>query len=259
MRVALSKVTMDIVTNDDVDHALRIIKEMNVDAPKDQPVKVEMSTEELQAIAAPLVEEDEDSVIFDDQIPGVLEPVDESKVEEKPKKPRKSRQSPSAKAGHSVMGGGVFNDSKKPAKSNPADAKSAFAADPLDDPVEKVEQPVDDIPFKADMNSKKAEDSDFFPKSGMKYPGPVVDSKEDDIDLTEVKPAPAKVLQMPVKLEKKVFLAKVRDAITHCSSDEVGEILEGISGHRSTRDIHDDHYDEIIIELDALLAKKVAG
>ena len=228
---------MDISSQDDLQYALQIIRELQEEAkPKDIETKVELTADELQAVAAPLVEEDEDSVIFDDQIPGVPEPVDTSKVEEKPKKPakpRKSRQSPSAKAGHSVMGGGVFNDSKKPAKPSPADAKSAFAADPLDDPVEKVQQPVDDIPFEAD--------------------------KEEDIDLTEVKPAPAKVIQMPNVLDKKIFLAKVRDAITHCSSDEVGAILEGVSGHRSTRDIHEDHYDEIIVELDALLAKKVAG
>jgi len=129
------------------------------------------------------------------------------------------------------MGGGIFNDSKKPAKSNPADAKAAFAADPLDDPLEKVEQPVDDIPFEAD--------------------------KDDDIDLTEVKPAPAKVLQMPIKLDKKVFLEKVRTAITHCSSDDVGSIMEEVSGHRSTRDVHEDHYGEIVAQLDTLLAGAV--
>ena len=252
MKISLSKVAMDISSQDDLQYALQIIRGMQDDAkPKDIETKVELTADELQAVAAPLVEDDEDSIVYDDQIPGLPEPFDKSKVEEKPvkkpAKPRKSRQSPSAKAGHSVMGGGIFNDSKKLAKPSPADAKSAFAADPLDDPVEKVEQPVDDIPFEVEKKSAQ----------------PTTESApDDDIDLNvtaEVKSESAKVLQMPVKLDKKVFLKKVRDAITHCSSDEVGEILEGVSGHRSTRDIHEDFYGEIIAELDALLGRKVAG
>ena len=245
MKMSMSKVSMDIVSQTDLEHALRIIRELQEEAkPKDIETNVQLTADELQAVSAPLMEED--SVVYDDDtplvvddgIPLVPEPVDkveEKKPAKKASKPRKSKQSASAKAGFSVFGGGL--DSKKPAKPNPADSKAAFAADPLDDPVEKVQQPVDDIPFEPEL--------------------PLKDEEIEHIDLSEpeesAKPTP------PVDIDRPTFLAKVRDALTHASKAEVGDVIEGIAGHRSTRDIHEDHWAEIIMELDRMLTKKVAG
>ena len=80
MKISMSKVSMDIVSQSDLDHALRIIRELQEEAkPKDIETKVELTADELQAVAAPLVEDDEDSVVYDDEIPEVVEPVDEVK------------------------------------------------------------------------------------------------------------------------------------------------------------------------------------
>lgn len=221
MKISMSKVSMDIVSQADLDHALRIIRELQQEAkPKDIETNVQLTADELQAVSTPLLEEDEDAVVYDDQIPGVVEPVDE--VEEKPKKaskPRKPRQSASAKP-------------------NPADSKAAFAAAPIDDPVEKVEQPVDDIPFEPEL--------------------PLKEGDIEHIDLSEPE-KPSKPTPPVVDIDRSTFLAKVRDALTHASKAEVGDVIEGIAGHRSTRDIHEDHWAGIIVELDQMLAKKVAG
>ena len=239
MKISMSKVSMDIISQSDLEHALRIIRELQEEAkPKDIETNVQLTADELQAVSTPLIEEDEDSVVYDDQIPEVVEPVDEveaKKPAKKTSKPRKSKQSASAKAGFSVFGGGL--DSKKPAKPNPADSKAAFAAEPIDDPVEKVQQPVDDVPFEPEL--------------------PLKEEEIEHIDLSEpeepAKPTP------PVDIDRPTFLAKVRDALTHASKAEVGDVIEGIAGHRSTRDIHEDHWAEIIVELDRMLTKKVAG
>lgn len=248
MKISMSKVSMDIISHSDLEHALRIIRELQEEAkPQDIETNVQLTANELQAVSAPLIEEDEDSVVYDDDdtplvvddgIPLVPEPVDEveeKKPAKKASKPRKSKQSASAKAGFSVFGGGL--DTKKPAKPNPADSKAAFAADPIDDPVEKVQQPVDDVPFEPEL--------------------PLKDEEIEHIDLSEpeepAKPTP------PVDIDRSTFLAKVRDALTHASKAEVGDVIEGIAGHRSTRDIHEDHWAEIIVELDRMLTKKVAG
>ena len=240
MKISMSKVSMDIVSQADLEYGLHIIRELQKEAkPKDIETNVQLTADELQAVSAPLIEEDEDSVVYDDQIPGVVEPVDEVKEKpaKKPAKPRKTKQSASAKAGFSVFGGGL--DTKKPAKPNPADSKAAFAADPLDDPVEKVEQPVDDIPFESEL--------------------PLKEEAIEHIDLSEPE-KPSKSTPPPVAdIDKSTFLAKVRDALTHASKAEVGDVIEGIAGHRSTRDIHEDHWAEIIVELDQMLTKKVAG
>lgn len=207
MKISMSKVSMDIVSQTDLEHALRIIRELQEEAkPKDIETNVQLTADELQAVSAPLMEEDEDPVVYDDQIPEVVEPVEE--VEKKPakkaSKPRKPRQP----------------------KANPADAESAFAKEPLDD-----------IPFVKET--------------------PLKEEEIEHIDLSEpeesAKPNP------PVDIDRPTFLAKVRDALTHASKAEVGDVIEGIAGHRSTRDIHEDHWAEIIVELDRMLTKKVAG
>lgn len=257
MKISMSKVSMDIVSQSDLDHALRIIRELQEEAkPKDIETNVQLTADELQAVSAPLIEEDEDSVVYDDQIPGVVEPVDE--VKEKPKKaskPRKPRQSASAKAGFSVFGGGL--DTKKPAKPNPADSKAAFAATPIDDPVEKVEQPVDDIPFETEAPLKKGEIAQKV-EEGIRQREADLLTNIEHIDLSKPE-KPSKATPPVADIDKSTFLAKVRDALTHASKAEVGDVIEGIAGHRSTRDIHKDHWAEIIVELDQMLAKKVAG
>jgi hypothetical protein len=245
MKISMSKVSMDIVSQTDLEHALRIIGELQEEAkPKDIETNVQLTADELQAVSAPLMEED--SVVYDDQIPEVVSPVDEveeKKPAKKASKPRKSKQSASAKAGFSVFGGGL--DTKKPAKPNPADSKAAFASDPLDDPVEKVQQPVDDIPFEAQHHENAWDGEEYHEK----------DEEIEHIDLSE----PEEATPPPVDIDRPTFLAKVRDALTHASKAEVGDVIEGIAGHRSTRDIHEDHWAEIIVELDRMLTKKVAG
>lgn len=257
MKISMSKVSMDIVSQTDLEHALRIIRELQEEAkPKDIETNVQLTADELQAVSAPLMEADEDPVVYDDQIPEVVEPVDEveeKKPAKKESKPRKSKQSASAKAGFSVFGGGL--DTKKPAKPNPADSKAAFASDPLDDPVEKVQQSVDDIPFVKETPLKKGEITKKVEAGIQKTEETLLKNGELDIDLSE----PEEATPPPVDIDRPTFLAKVRDALTHASKAEVGDVIEGIAGHRSTRDIHEDHWAEIIVELDRMLTKKVAG
>lgn len=150
IKYRVKEVELDVRSNDDVKHALEIIRTANADASPATPDKgynVQLSSEELEAIASPLAEEPEPS--FD-------EPVKEEVKEEKPKPPRKSRskkkeeepkaEEPKEDAAPEPTPEPVKDEKPKLSLVKKPSATEAFSQEPLDLDVNEK----DDVPFEAE-------------------------------------------------------------------------------------------------------------
>ena len=154
IKYRVKEVELDVRSNDDVKHALEIIRTANADgsappATDEKNFSVQLSSEELEAIASPLAEEPE---------PTFEEPVKEE-VEAKPKAPRKSRskkkEEPKAEEVKEVAPEPTPEPEAAPepvkerklelVKAAPT-ATAAFAQEPLDIDVNQK----DEIPFETD-------------------------------------------------------------------------------------------------------------
>jgi len=223
IKYRVKEVELDVRSNDDVKHALEIIRTANADgsappATDEKNFSVQLSSEELEAIASPLAEE---------PAPTFEEPVKEE-VEPKPKAPRKSR-------------------SKKKEEPKAEEVKEV-APEPTPEPEAAPEPTPEPEVAPEPVKERKLELVKAAPTATAAFA-----QEPLDIDVNQKDEIPFETDRKEITLD--MFMAKVQTALKYVPRLEVGDAVEAIASTRKTHEVDAKHYPGIMQKLDVLTAK----